>query len=105
MKRYAKTAKLCNLEIVETADFPKTFSLIHDSNMTKLCKTEEEAIQTVEWYKANENRYDSPTYRLSDDKKYYVVYNKSTGKILKSINYSPVKFDSMLFNNLISLPL
>jgi predicted HAD superfamily Cof-like phosphohydrolase len=79
-------------------DLDKAFSLIHDSNMTKLCKTEEEAIQTVEWYKANENRYDSPTYRLSDDKKYYVVYNKSTGKILKSINYSPVKFDSMLSN-------
>ena len=26
MKRYAKTAKLCNLEIVETADFPIYFS-------------------------------------------------------------------------------
>ena len=79
-------------------DLDKAFSLIHDSNMTKLCKTEEEAVQTVEWYKANESRYDTPAYRLSDDKKYYVVYNKSTGKILKSINYSPVKFDSMLSN-------
>ena len=76
-------------------DLDKAFSLIHDSNMTKLCKTEEEAIQTVEWYEKNEARYDSPTYRLSNDKKYYVVYNKSTGKILKSINYNPVKFDSI----------
>ena len=32
----------------------------------------------------------------SEDGKYWVVYNKSTGKILKSINYAPVKFDSIL---------
>ena len=76
-------------------DLDKAFDLIHKSNMTKLCKSEEEAIQTVEWYKENETRYDTPAYRLSDDKKYYVVYNESTGKILKSINYKPVKFDSI----------
>ena len=66
--------------------------------MTKLCKSEEEAIQTVEWYKENESRYDTPAYRLSDDKKYYVVFYDSTGNILKSINYKPVKFDSILSN-------
>ena len=79
-------------------DLDKAFDLIHKSNMTKLCKSEEEAIQTVEWYKENESRYDTPAYRLSDDKKYYVVYNESTGKILKSINYKPVKFDRILSN-------
>lgn len=74
----------------------KAFDLIHISNMTKLCKTEEEAFKTVEFYKKYEKRYDTPTYRKSDDGKYYVVFNKSTGKILKSINYHPVKFDSLL---------
>ena len=74
----------------------KAFDLIHISNMSKLCETEEEAFQTVEFYKKYERRYDTPTYRLSDDGKKYVVYNKSTGKILKSINYKPVKFDSLL---------
>ncbi len=74
----------------------KAFDLIHKSNMSKLCLTEEEAQKTVKWYLENETRYDSPSYRLSNDEKYYVVYNKSTGKILKSINYKPVKFDSLL---------
>lgn len=70
------------------------FNLIHESNMSKLCKTEEEAKKTVESYQIKydleKSPYDSPTYRLSNNKKYYIVYNLSTGKILKSINYSPV---------------
>merc|ERR1712032_495020 len=79
----------------------QAFDLIHKSNMTKLCKTEEEARETVEWYKKNytpggKYPYDTPAYRLSPDGKYYVPYNASTGKILKSVNYSPVKFDSIL---------
>merc|ERR1712228_42106 len=79
----------------------QAFDLIHKSNMTKLCTTEEEANETVEWYKKNytpegKYPYDTPAYRLSPDGKYYVPFNASTGKILKSINYSPVKFDSIL---------
>merc|ERR1711865_1137277 len=82
-------------------DLDKAFDLIHKSNMTKLCATEDEAIKTVEWYKKNytpggEYPYDTPEYRLSPDGKYYVPFNASTGKILKSVNYSPVKFDSIL---------
>ena len=34
--------------------------------------------------------YDTPAYRLSDDGANWVVYNESTGKILKSIKYKPV---------------
>ena len=68
------------------------FDIIHKSNMTKLCKTEEAAKETVEWYKKNELKYDSPVYRLADDKVHWVVYNESTGKILKSIYYQSVKF-------------
>jgi len=69
------------------ANLDKAFSIVHDSNMSKLCKTEEEAINTVEWYKNNQNTYDSPNYRKSDDNKYWVVFNESSGKILKSINF------------------
>ena len=72
----------------------KDFDVIHKSNMTKLCKTEDEAKETVKWYKDNKlSVYDSPNYRLSNDKIHWVVYNESTGKILKSINYQPVKFN------------
>lgn len=78
-------------------DADKAFDLVHNSNMSKLCTSEEEAQKTVQWYKENESqRYDSPSYRMSDDNVHWVVYNKNTKKILKNINYSPVKFDSIL---------
>merc|ERR1711966_293822 len=82
-------------------DLDRAFDLIHKSNMTKLCKTEEEAKETVEWYKKHyipggKYPYDTPAYRLSPDGQYYVVFNESSGKILKSVNYSQVKFDSIL---------
>lgn len=75
-------------------DMDYAYRLIHESNMTKFCKDEEEAQLSVKDYKdkyeRNESTYDSPDYRLSDDGKHYVVFNKSNGKILKSINYKPV---------------
>lgn len=60
--------------------------------MSKLCTSEEEAQKTVEWYKENETRYDSPYYELALDGVHYVVRNKSTGKILKNMNYTPADF-------------
>ena len=76
-----------------------SFDIVHHSNMTKLCKTEEEAKETVEHYKANDTRYDSPNYRKSDLGDYYVVFNESTGKVLKCINYVPADF-SKFFNTI-----
>ena len=73
------------------------FDIVHNSNMSKLCKTEEEAKQTVEYYHDHkELGYLSPCYRKSTDGKYYVVYNKDTMKILKSINYTPANFSELL---------
>ena len=78
----------------------KAFDLVHRSNMSKLCKTEKEAKETVAWYqtyyKPNTKTpvYDSPTYEQVG--KYWIVHNKSTGKRLKSINYTPVSFEGML---------
>jgi len=72
----------------------KSFDMVHRSNMSKTCSSEEEAEQTVTWYKneyqKNEMSYDTPTWRLSDDGNYYIIYNESTGKILKNINYQAV---------------
>lgn len=76
------------------------FKLIHESNMSKLCKSEKEASDTVAWYEKERDEgratYDSPSSKLSDDGKYWIVYNKSTGKILKSINYHPVDLTPVL---------
>jgi hypothetical protein len=70
----------------------KAFDIVHRSNMSKLCDSEENAIETVEWYKKCDTRYDSPTYRLSNDKIHYTVYNFSTGKVLKNIKYTSANF-------------
>jgi len=91
----------------------EVFNIVHNSNMSKLCNSEEEAAATVHHYtykyelyknyyneycekygvesiqaKSVYSPYDSPYYYKSGN--YYLVKNKSTGKALKSINYTPV---------------
>lgn len=74
-------------------DMDKAFEIGHESNMSKLCQTEDEAIKTVESYTAlgiNTN------YRKSNQCDYYVVYHVKTNKILKSINFKLPDFTKML---------
>ena len=48
-------------------------------------------------YENGDSKYDSPAYKVVEkDSEYWIIYNKSTGKILKSINYNPVDFSNML---------
>lgn len=77
----------------------KSFDIVHNSNMSKLCQSEDEAKKNVAYYMNNVNNfgYDTPCYRKTADGKYYVVYNKSTGKVLKSVNYTPANFDQMIY--------
>ena len=81
-------------------DLNRAFEIVHSSNMSKLCVDENEAQDTVLWYKEQFKQgklpYDSPAYRRSDDEKYWVVFNESTGKILKTINYTPADFKELL---------
>lgn len=78
----------------------KAFDIVHSSNMSKLCKTEEEAQQTVKWYQdqyaEGKLPYDTAAYRKSTCGDYWVVFNSSTGKILKSINYHVVDFSEVM---------
>jgi hypothetical protein len=61
--------------------------------------TEEDAVETVRIYKEKyengKSPYDTPTYRRSKDGTYWVVYNQSTGKILKNYKYTPANFAEM----------
>jgi predicted HAD superfamily Cof-like phosphohydrolase len=75
-------------------DLDKSFTIVHDSNMTKICDNEDLAIETVQNYKDNDSRYDSPIYKKNEFG--YIILNESTGKILKSIKYTPANFDSIL---------
>ena len=78
-------------------DLDRSFDIVHRSNMSKVCESQEIANQTVEWYKQNETRYDSPQAFASDTYPgKYLVRNASTGKALKSIHYTPADFRDML---------
>ena len=75
-------------------DLDTSVGLVHSSNMSKICSSEEEAEKTVAWYKENETRYDSPKWRKAEEG--YVIFNESTGKILKNINYKAVDLTVMI---------
>ena len=77
-------------------DLDKSFDIVHRSNMSKLCVDEAESKRTVDNYKETQTKYDSPNFKKSENGDYWVVYNEGTGKILKSINYTPANFESML---------
>lgn len=80
-------------------DADKFFDIVHKNNMSKMCKTEKEARDTVDKYIENasfSNKYDSPLFRKTPDGKHYVVYNDSTKKILKSIKWKPLDLNKHL---------
>ena len=86
--------KLCyDISYMIGINIKYVFDNIHESNMTKLCKSELEAQETVNWYKENDSkRYPDPYYELSNDGIHWIVKNKSSGKVLKSINYKEPDF-------------
>lgn len=70
-------------------DADRAFDEVHRSNLSKFCTTHAEAKSTVEAYEEIKT-YDSPVCEKRGD--YWVVFNQSTGKILKSKNWSKPKF-------------
>ena len=87
--------KVYSLGVLLKINLDTSFDIVHQSNMSKVCDDKETAIATVENYKKNDSRYDSPVmYTLSDGR--YIVRNESTGKALKSIKYTAADFTSML---------
>lgn len=75
-------------------DIDYVFAKVHQSNMSKLCSSQEEAQASLEKYQNDpEKRYDSPAIRQSALEGKLVVYNQSTGKALKSHLYKAVTDD------------
>ncbi|GJM31883.1 MAG: hypothetical protein DHS20C18_08840 [Saprospiraceae bacterium] len=72
--------------------FRSLFDEVQRSNMSKGCKTMEEAEATVQHYKKKEG-YDSYIKEVNG---LYLVYRSSDNKTLKSINYSPADLRSIL---------
>ena len=78
-------------------DADSDFAIIHESNMSKLCDTEQDAKDTVTdyeiKYKNGNSPYDSPYYYELPELKKWIVKNKSSGKALKNIKYKEVSFE------------
>ena len=95
---------LCDLKYVINGmghvlgvNLDKAFQLVHESNMSKLCMNEKEAIESVEHYKTLPGFMDVRVgYRLAPDAKHYVIYNTVSGKILKSKYFHEPNFDELL---------
>lgn len=77
------------------------FRLVHDSNMSKACENETDAVETVASYKTkyvnNDKKYDSPYYYYVEGSDKWVIKNKSTGKVLKSLKYKPVDLTDLSY--------
>lgn len=72
------------------------FSIVHNSNMSKLCDTIVDAQNTVNDYinkfNLGKSPYDTPYYYELPALNKWIVKNKSTGKALKNIKYCKVIF-------------
>jgi len=83
-------------------------TIVHNSNMTKLCYSEDEAKDTVQKYnklyeESNDEKYKYPTYKVvDDDKKIFMVSNldpskgPECAKVLKSINFKTPDFSELI---------
>jgi predicted HAD superfamily Cof-like phosphohydrolase len=84
------------LATIYNIDADSDFAIIHESNMSKLCDTEQDAKDTVVdyemKYKNGKSPYDSPYYYELPELKKWIVKNKSSGKALKNIKYKEVTF-------------
>lgn len=72
--------------------FPELFDEVQRSNMSKACRTREEAEATMQHYREKDGT--ESYYKEADG--LFLVYRKSDDKTLKSINYSPADLKSIL---------
>lgn len=72
--------------------FKALFEEVQRSNMSKACTSEEEAIRTVEHYKAK----DGTICHYKKEGDLWLVYRTSDNKTIKSIGYSPANLERIV---------
>lgn len=72
--------------------FKQLFDEVQRSNMSKACKTEGEARETIDHYRRKDG---TECYYLKEGDK-WLVYRKSDNKTIKSIGYSPADLRTIL---------
>jgi predicted HAD superfamily Cof-like phosphohydrolase len=80
------------LEFGLGAKFADLFAEVQKSNMSKACKSYDEALASQAWYLENKNTESSIVERDGQ----YLLYRKSDLKVLKSINYYAADFEKIL---------
>ena len=71
--------------------FKALFDEVHRSNMSKTCKSPEEAEATINHYRTLNQEG-----RVEHRGEYYLVYRNSDNKVLKNVNYSPADLAGQL---------
>jgi predicted HAD superfamily Cof-like phosphohydrolase len=80
-------------------DLDEAFRLVHESNMTKACLDEDQALLSLEQYKKDMTVYKDPAVKRSDNGKYWIIFDRATGKTLKSKFYRAVDLKPLVFGN------
>jgi len=97
---------LCDLQYVLSGSvlefglgsiFRELFNEVHRSNMSKACKTIEEAEETQMWY-ANQKGIPN-TDIVSVDEVFFVIDLDNNKKTLKCVNYSPADLKTIILRN------
>ena len=72
--------------------FDALFEEVQRSNMSKACLSEQEAKETIDFYKQKDGT--DCYYKKEGDK--WLVYRSSDNKTIKSIKYSPANLEAIL---------
>ena len=72
--------------------FKSLFDEVQRSNMSKTCKSHDEAQATMDYYK-DQKEVEGQIVRREGE---FIVYRKGDGKVLKSVNYSPANIAGLL---------
>ena len=72
--------------------FKALFDEVHRSNMSKACRSLEEASDTIQHYRKN---HQCDAYHKEEESLFF-VYRTNDNKTLKSINYSPADIKGIL---------
>lgn len=72
--------------------FNTLFEEVQRSNMSKACLSEQEAMETINYYKQKDGT--DCYYKKEGDK--WLVYRRSDNKTIKSIKYSPADLEAIL---------
>ncbi len=80
------------LEFGLGSKFKALFEEVQRSNMSKTCKSMEEALRTQQYYRTQRGIESHIIQRNGE----FLVYRTEDGKVLKSVNYSPAEISKMV---------